>query len=280
MNLLGLEIPLEEMTGSQKRIADFISKNNTRLAYLTEKEIAEELDISTATVSRFWRTIGFGNIKQFKDHLKKKMVTTPSNKLEDILNKTGREALHQEMFQLASATLCENATYISADKFEKAIAALSQARQIYLYGPGPNEALTALIHFRLNRLGLNVHVMPKSGPEIFESLVNVSEGDAIVIFGFGHVLRETRVILDAAAKRKAVTILITDFRVSEIVEMSDIDFYISRGELWEFHSLVVPLVLAESLIVGISRQNSEKYLTKLNDLHQLRKDYESSIPRY
>ncbi len=122
--------------------------------------------------------------------------------------------------------------------------------------------------------------MPKSGHEIFESLVNVDEGDAIIIFGFVHVLREIRVIMDVAAKHQATTILITDLRISEMVEMSDIVFYISRGELWEFHSLVAPLALVESLIVGVSRQEGGDSLAKLNDLHQLRKDYEPIMPRY
>lgn len=62
--------------------------------------------------------------------------------------------------------------------------------------------------------------------------------------------------------------------------MKSIAIYISRGELWEFHSLVAPLVLVEALIVGVSRQNEEKSLTKLNNLQQLRKEYESVIPRY
>jgi len=268
------------MTGSQKKIADFISKNLTRLAYLTEREIADELKLSSATVSRFWRTIGFDSNKEFKNYLRNKMLTTPANKLEDILSKTEKEDLQVEMFSLAANNLSETSKYLAADQFQKAISALNSARNIYIYGPGPCECLVNLLEFRLNRIGFNIKKMPKSGHEIFETLVNVTDEDVIILFGFVNMLQEIRVLLDYAKKKCCTTILITDLLVSEMIEMSDIIFYTARGELWEFHSMVAPVVLVESLIVGVSQKNEEKSLSKLNDLHQLRKNYEAFIPRY
>jgi DNA-binding MurR/RpiR family transcriptional regulator len=280
MNFLDLDIPLESMTGSQKKIADFISKNPARLAYLNEKEIADDLGISSATVSRFWRTIGFANIKEFKNHLRLKMDTTPANKLEDILSKTDKHGLQKEMFHLATNYLNETMNYLSSEQFQQAVSALDSARTIYLYGPGPCECLVGLLEFRLNRLGYNIKKMPKSGHELFEVLANVTGDDVIMLFGFVNMLREMRVLLDYSGKIGSTTILVTDLLVSEMIEMSDIVFYTARGELWEFHSMVAPLVLVESLIVGVSQQNEQKSLAKLNSLHRLRKDYEGLIPRY
>ncbi|MEA4848506.1 MAG: MurR/RpiR family transcriptional regulator [Clostridiaceae bacterium] len=280
MSFLDLNTQLENMTGSQKKIADFITKDPARIAYLTEKEIAKELKISSATISRFWRAIGFANNKEFKNYLKEKMLTTPANKLEDIINKTEKGELPKEMLRLSADYLNETLRHLDPELFQKAVSALSDAQKIFLFGPGPCESLTDLLQFRLNRLGANIEKMAKSGHEIFESLVNVSDGDVIVIFGFVNVLREIRVILDFAKKKNCTTILITDLLVSEMIEKSDIVLYTARGELWEFHSMVAPLALVETLIVGVSQKNEKKSLSKLKDLHQLRKDYEAYIPKY
>lgn len=280
MNFLDIYIQLEDMTGSQKKIADFISKNPSRLAYLTEKEIAEELGISTATISRFWKTIGFASSKEFKNYLKEKMITTPANKLEDILTKTEKGDLPGEMFRLAADYLSETLHHLALAQFQNAVLALTSAQNIYIYGPGPCESLVSLLQFRLNRLGLSIKKMPKGGHEIFEALVNVTGEDVIVIFGFVNILREIRVLLDFAREKGCPTILITDLLVSEMIEMSDIVLYTARGELWEFHSMVAPIALVESLIVGVSQKNEKRSLSKLNNLHQLRKHYEAYIPKY
>ncbi|MFZ7101135.1 MAG: MurR/RpiR family transcriptional regulator [Peptococcaceae bacterium] len=280
MNFLDLNIQLKDMTASQKKIADFISKNPGRLAYLTEKEIAEELGISAATISRFWRTIGFNSSKEFKNYLKEKMATTPANKLEDILNKTEKSDLPGEMFSLAADYLSETLRHLNLEQFQKALFALAGAPHTYLYGPGPCEGLVNLLQFRLNRTGLSIKKVPKSGHEIFEVLVNVTRQDVIVIFGFVNILPEIRILLDFAREKGCTTILITDLLVSEMIEMSDIVLYTARGELWEFHSMVAPIALVESLVVGVSRKNAEKSLAKLHDLHSLRRSYEEYIPRY
>ena len=73
--------------------------------------------------------------------------------------------------------------------------------------------------------------------------------------------------------------MITDLLVSEMIDRSDIVLYTARGELWEFHSMVAPIAMVETLIVGIAKRNEEKFLKKLKDIHLLRKRYESFIPR-
>ena len=55
----------QPLTPNEKTIADYISKNGVTILTYTEDEIAKELQISNATVSRFWRKIGFKNFKDF-----------------------------------------------------------------------------------------------------------------------------------------------------------------------------------------------------------------------
>ena len=63
---------IEDLTPHQKVIADYVQKNIKAMLYMTETEIAAQLQLSNATVSRFWKSIGFENFKDFKNNLKER----------------------------------------------------------------------------------------------------------------------------------------------------------------------------------------------------------------
>ncbi len=48
-----------DLTKSEKRIANFLRKNQEESAFLPAGEIAKRLDLSEATLVRFARTLGF-----------------------------------------------------------------------------------------------------------------------------------------------------------------------------------------------------------------------------
>lgn len=62
---------IEDLTPHQKVIADYVQKNLKAVLYMTETEIADQLQLSNATVSRFWKSVGYENFKDFKNTLKK-----------------------------------------------------------------------------------------------------------------------------------------------------------------------------------------------------------------
>ena len=74
-----------KLTPSQKRIADFIEKSGEHILYFSETELAQELQVSNATISRFWKTIGYENFKSFKDAIKEKEQLSPKSKLKNSL---------------------------------------------------------------------------------------------------------------------------------------------------------------------------------------------------
>ena len=161
----------------------------------------------------------------------------------------------------------------------EAIDTLTSSNKIYIYSPGPSEGLAQLINFRLSRFGLSIHYLPKSGHELFESLIHMSKEDTVLIFGFVQLHPETRVILDHTKEIGCKSIVITDRLISDFNTNADIVLYASRGELWEFHSMVAPTFLIENLIIGIGMQQKKKSIAKLENLNELRRKYKDILPR-
>ncbi|QOV10043.1 MurR/RpiR family transcriptional regulator [Viridibacillus arvi] len=121
--------------------------------------------------------------------------------------------------------------------------------------------------------------MPKSGHEIFESLVHLTEQDVVLIFGFVKLHPETKVILDYSKEVGAKSIVMTDCLISDFNTTADIILFSSRGELWEFHSMIAPTFLIENLIIGVGKELKENSISKLEELNSLRSKYKDLLPR-
>lgn len=270
---------IANLTPNQKVIADFVEKNMNTMLYTTETEIANQLNLSNATVSRFWKSVGFENFKDFKNNLKEQIEVSPANKLTNIMNQADTNDMPHQMLKLSMEHLQETVNHISSELFQQAIDTLTNAKTIYIFSPGPSEGLAQLLNFRLSRFGLSVRCLPKSGHELFESLIHISEKDIVLLFGFVQLHPETKVLLDHSKTIGCKSIVITDRLISDFNISADIILYASRGEIWEFHSMIAPTFLIENLIIGVGMQMKGNSISKLEDLNAIRRKYKKLLPR-
>ncbi|MRN56751.1 MurR/RpiR family transcriptional regulator [Paenibacillus monticola] len=264
---------------NQRIIADFIQKNEQRVVYMTEQEVADELSVSIASVSRFWKAAGFKHVKDFKSRLRFRFESTPSVKMRDAMQRTGDNSLPQTLLDICAHHLEETQRYLTDEVLQRAVNALTAARHIYIYSPGPCAGLAELMCYRLARFGLSLKRMAPSGHELLETLMHAGKRDTVLIFGFVQLLPETEVILDYAREAGFQVILITDRLVYPRSQDADIVLYAGRGEVWEFHSMVGPTYIIENLILGVGLANRDSSLRKLDKLQHLRAQYGSKLPR-
>ncbi|MDQ0297779.1 DNA-binding MurR/RpiR family transcriptional regulator [Salibacterium salarium] len=268
-----LQIDSSVLSPNQQKVADFLYKQDNKIAYLTQEDIARESGVSMATVSRFFREVGFESFKAFKEEVKSRFAETPANKMETIISKTESSEVVQSMIQQSRSYLETTSKEMTEDTFMDAVKLLNHAQTVHMFGYGPAASLTSLFSFRLQRFGVHVHVLPESGQKLVEDMIHFQQEDVIVIFGFAKPLPETRALFDYAEEKGISTILITDLRVFEFIPRADVVLYTERGEMWEFHSMVAPVALIESLIVEIGRKREEMVMDNLHNLQQLRKRY-------
>lgn len=264
---------------NQRIIADFIQKNEQRVVYMTEQEVADELHLSIASVSRFWKAAGFKHAKDFKNRLRYRFESTPSVKMRDAMQRSEDSSLPQTLLDNCLHHLNETRRYLSDEVLQRAVNALSEARYVYIYSPGPCAGLAELMCYRMARFGLHMTKMAPSGHELLETLMHANKQDVVLVFGFVQILPEIEVILDHAREADYKVILITDRLVYPRSQDADIVLYAGRGEVWEFHSMVGPTYIIENLILGVGLANKDSSLSKLDNLQQLRAQYGGRLPR-
>ncbi|CAM4524122.1 DNA-binding MurR/RpiR family transcriptional regulator [Paenibacillus endophyticus] len=281
MTVFQLEMDLDSMSKSQQKIANYVMGSLQQIPYCTEEDIATAVNVSTATVSRFWQAIGFANLKAFKKHLLQNEHATPAHKMKKILNKMVHEEADvvQEMLDMASANIKVTSERVERDSFYKAVDVIQAARKVYVFGTGASISLIELLRFRLNRVGVEVEGMAGSGSELLESLVHAGQRDVVVMFGFVRRAPELTVLLEHAAVAGYTTLLITDLLVSDMLEQSDLVLQVDRGELEGFHSMAAPVALIDAIAVAVTKRLGETAFERLDRLHALRKKYASQLPK-
>ncbi|CAM4288135.1 MurR/RpiR family transcriptional regulator [Paenibacillus tarimensis] len=266
------------LSPNQYKIADYIQKNTQLVLLSTEQEIADALGLSIASVSRFWRSVGYTNLKDFKAKAREQLEITPAAKMKSIMHKVQGDRQQHELLDMAVSNLEETMAHFDSGQFDQAVHALTGAERVFIYGQGPSQGLVELLDYRMTRLGLEMKRM-RNGSELFEDLIHVTERDLVVLFCFIRMLPESKVILEQAKQAGYRTLLITDRLVSDFTDLADYTLFASRGEMWEFHSMVAPTFLIENLIIAVGMRNQEASLRKLEELSRLRKQYAADLPR-
>lgn len=274
-------LPLDKnthFTKNEKIIYDFLLTKKESIFLYTEVDISRMTGISQPTVSRFWRKIGYSNLKEFKDAMKEfQNLSSPSAKFKSILSS---DKFHYKNYAKRAISLIEDSVNkISEHDFNKAVNLFITSNKIFTHGIGPAESLCSLLNFRLNRFGLDMNSISASGQSLYEDLININKDSLIVLFLFSHYHPETHVIIDYAKEVGCKVIILTDILIKPFDDDNITTFYVSRGELLEFHSLVGPLFFIESIIVAIGISKENEPLDKLHKLEELREKYESFLPR-
>ncbi|MDB4867912.1 MAG: MurR/RpiR family transcriptional regulator [Cohnella sp.] len=273
------EWDMRNLSPSQKNIADYIEKNVNRIPYLTEKDIAREVPTSIASVSRFWRAAGYANLKDFKNRVREFDEISPAFKMKNMFNKISSDDLLGQVMEQTSEYLRDTSYHLDREELYRAVDAMVEAERIYIFASGPAEGLGHLLRFRLNRFGVAIENITKRGSQVFETLVNVKKQDTIILFHFSRTLPETKAILDYASELNCKTIIVSDRLVSDFHHPSNIVLYSSRGQMWEFHSMVAPTAIVESLIIAVGLRMENKALSTLEQLQSLRRRYSAFIPK-
>lgn len=262
------------MNEQQRRIAEFVSRNADRMPYLTVGEVARELDVSIASVSRFARLVGFAGFKELKSAFRGRREATPRRKVEERLSNLSSTDVVGQLVLAEIAHLQETAAALTPEIFTAAIDRLTASRRLFVYAAGPNEALAQIIEFRFARFGYDVRRIGRDNARISEQVAQMREGDAVLTFGFFRESAEITIILRAAERRRLGTILVTDLHVSRMSEIADVVILVDRGRHDEYHSLVAPLAVIDCLVLGVAKRIPDESAESLDRVARARSEVE------
>ena len=160
-----------ELTRAEQKILDYINTNTDTFLFSSIGQLAERLELSDATVSRFARHVGCRDFKALKS-LVLEQSPGPAVKLAATLSQGARFS-PQAWLERQRAYLETTIQQLSTGEFDRAVEALCSAQRVFIHGKNASASLAQLLHFRLRRLGLQVSLLPSGGSELLEGLSQV-----------------------------------------------------------------------------------------------------------
>lgn len=187
------------LSPSGKAIAHYLQQNPIAVLSQSTSLIAEKTATSKATVSRFFRQLGFDSHQQAKDtHVQLREQGVPV-----VSASSNTQQLESEIKNLSHTF-----EGMSMDVLKEVASLLAKANQITLIGF--RNAYPIALHFRqqLKQIRTSIRLLPQPGQTLSEDIIDLGENDLVVLFGFRRRTRQFKFVLNSIKHCK--TVLITD----------------------------------------------------------------------
>lgn len=243
----------DSLKHAERNLADFILGNPEQVMKLTMEELAEAAESSYATVYRFAKRLGFSGYKDFKASLVQSMVT---DGIEGQLNTlkvdktTSTEQICVDIYDFYCRTIKDCVSIIDPRVIDEVVKLITGANFIYFIGAGASYISAFYAYTKFFRLGLNCGYEPS--PTFF-TMRTALMTDKDVMFAISSSGR-TKAVVDAvkiAKKRKAKIIGLSDFAISPLMKLSDINLHTTQRNVGSFMNFDLPLVVGQITILDI-----------------------------
>ncbi|MGO2083036.1 MurR/RpiR family transcriptional regulator [Vagococcus sp.] len=146
-----------DLSTSEKKIADFILSNQALAAKASIQELSQKTGLSTATISRFSKRLGYSSFQEFKIALNMSQATDYNELLDNLSSKDDILTISKKVFRANKQALTDTESFLDQEILNKAFTFLKKAKTVTFFGLGASQivALDAYHKFLRTTLQCN-----------------------------------------------------------------------------------------------------------------------------
>ena len=265
--LVRLRQSLPGLRPSEQRIARAALANPAVISGLSITELAARNAISTATVARFCRNIGFDGYKRFCLALASAAASETGRRVEfgvsdgdiDPTDSTA-EVVRKLAFQEARAVE-ETAATLDLNQVERVVDAIFGAPVVDLYGSAGSGLAALDLQQKLRRIGYQANAWTDAHLAITSAAVLPADAVAIAFSHSGET-DEAICALETAAGSGALTVAVTNFPESPLAQIADAVLTTASRETrfryGAMSSRMAQLVIVDVIFIGVAQRDPDK----------------------
>lgn len=254
---------LAEGSASNRAIADHLLRNQVRVTALGIGELAEACDVSTATISRFARDLGFKNYAAMRSAVAETLqsVLQPVEKLRTTIARrstgSSKPAPALESLGYAEAAITATRGALGGDAIDRIGARLTKARAVYVLGFGLSSFLAGALAMHLQPFCRHViDVAVGGGTEVAAShLATITAKDVLVVISLPRYTLDAVSLTRFARDSGATIVSITDSPASPLAELGHHVLYAHSTHPVLPSSSSAALAVIEALAVSLMTSN-------------------------
>lgn len=265
----------KQLSPGAAAVADFIDVNRHTVLGLSALEIGMETGMSDATVIRAIQSLGFTGLRDLKDTLTVWLgqVESPVEKMANTSQRLGADANAAIDFTIESqkAALDALGTEENRENTAKAIQLISEAKAVGLFGIAAGGILAEYGARLFTRSGIPGKVYNKTGVTLAESLLQMSEGDVLIMLMNGRAHREATTTLTEAKRLNIPIIMILGRADAPLRPQAAASIVLPRLKTDSVSLHSKTLFALEALHLGVSTLVPERSVASLDRLVTMRK---------
>lgn len=261
-----------------RKLADYILDNSEKAILMPISELADESNVSEATIVRFTYKLGYSGYKEFQKALLDsiKYTLTTLQRLDVSRELSENKLIHT---QVNSDVNDINTTFSNLDPLIiiEAAKLIDKSKRIFIFGLRTSNVLSQYLGHYLRMMGFEVILIESTLTEPYEYLINMNKEDVLICVSYPRYSQKTIQNIKFVYDKGYKIISITDSETSPVYEYSYISL-IARSSMNSFiDSLVSPLVLINTLVLAISAitsRNVKESFRELEEFWDINKTYE------
>lgn len=260
----------DNFTRSQKKISQYFSEHLQQIAFSTLEELAKQIGVSTTTVIRFARALGY----QGYSELQKDIQNSIQNKVSLPERLPSQESeinniLLSDSFQNDIQNIQNTLEIQNNEDLQAAIDMIHSAGNVYVLGMRSSFATSYYMASRLGEIRSNVHLVQSVGMLYPEEIVSAKQGDVCIAYLFPRYSKLSTTILSWMKSEGVKIILITSQNYSPVKGYGDIILPCFISSLSYKNSSAAPLCLSNYLIAALAQKDysgAQKILQKTESI--------------
>lgn len=268
---------INNLSKRQRLLAEYILADFDKAAFMTAAALGRETGVSESTVVRFASELGFDGYQKLQKSLREFTVkkSTALQRMEIASRQIDNENILSSVLKADIDNMIKTLEDADEEGFNKAVDAVMNAENIYIMGVRSSSALSAFAGFYFKLIFSNTHVInSNSAADIFEQLLHVKSGDAVIGMSFPRYSRNIKTAMEYAGKKGATVIGITDNINSPVVKCCDY-YMIAQSSMESFaDSLVAPMSVINAFIVALGMKKKNEMKRVFEKLENIWEEYE------
>lgn len=250
------------LSGQLQKIARFVLEYPDELALETVASIARRAQVQPSSMVRFAQALGYDGFSDMQQVFRSLLVVRSSNyrdRIETLRRQSEGGAADSAAVLADSVDESIHALQLLGEHtvpedLDRAIELLTQARDIYVMAERRAFPVAFYLAYAIGRLEQTVHLLDGLGGMLRQQTRNIRLQDAVIVVSFPPYSPTVVDLLSEQHRRGVATVAITDSPISPIALEATVAFGIKQQEEQAFRSLVAPMCLAQSLVVGMGHR--------------------------
>jgi len=257
--LTNLSQHFDSFTHSQKRTANYLTDHISDFAFSTLESLAEKINVSTTTIIRFARALGYKGFSEMQRDIQAELKHRESlpGRLEDMPSISDNHLL-RESIENDIKNIKKTLDVQKDEDLKKAIEIISGARHIYVLGMRSSFAVAHYMASQLGEIKKHVNLIQSIGMIYPEEIVGAGEDDVCIAYLFPRYSKVAATMISWLKEHGVKIILITSLNYGAVSGYGDIMLPCAISSVSYKNSFAAPLCLTNYLIAALAKQNYDE----------------------